>query len=1356
MDGLVSLSANSAPLYMFHAVNLLTGPGTGTWVLVCSGGPGAHTVPVGLQLPGVEAADCTGRSTDLESPLRLPLGPQKGTEADGLSLRTLTNTALPLAGPLPPCWDQVLSCIQTAVGGSSLGAAVLVPLVFGARRVGAMLLVLPQQGGPSARAPLALGAAGALEALGACVAECCLGPALPAMEQIAASAAAVASAASLSELATALTSSLSSALTAELHVDLTVRLAVLPYKDASAGVLFSPAADGCASRTGMLQPQSPKPCASPRLPASRSVLGLASQVREAHAARAAGPSSSQSTWLSQSPFRSSMIHAATSGGCAAGADEFDNTEAAHMPQASASRRGTQTGLVKATGSLAASVSPAAIMTGAEGIGTSMALEHLLATGRQEARLRPLASGPLASPVPSSLRVAWKAYPFTSCSTLLAALLSGRAGAEVGLSASQLASAFTSGGSAAHSGGVAQMVGASLRAAPVGSSSLGLRAQMIPDVPAFLHSFDHPSEDVFALVRRAGATGGLDALVTIAATWTGPCASLLLSTGSHDGSPMTSELGEAARIPALGVYISSTMSLPPSLLMAARDKAAGLLKVVASAVIRSLTCGRVADQWALLAGQVTAGGGATAAAHWPVGVSVGGLPSGAGGNGVMGSSPAVSSAVQAFIVDAGADAFQPLATITSASGPIPADLMRSQEASEPLVVPEEKGASLPSLINTDVPAARGGGGDSSPVPAARSLGASRLMLSSRALLSSHTHNQVASASFPPSASAGRITNRIPHRSEQPVQPLAKSMVMADRSVPSSSVAPRHNTLGASGSGAASPVGAPTAHRRCLRSFLSFAHRRGSVDDDRRDASPAAASRAAVSHSGAAEAVDDLEAMEAEALGMIADTAAAQGAVVRQHQMATLVTAFTTTLARSRPESDTTGSSHAEADIRALAISRPLGQGSCSVVMLGRLHAMPVAVKVLLPLDEEPDAGADGPAGHQVYADQASPDSQQPPLMCYISFNGAAATNSPVEAKPAQALAAAAARCPTLRRRQRLQALMRGARELAVLTSISHPNIVQVGAGGRRGLSGVYGRVMVVGQGGRKKLAVLTSISHPNIMQVYSYCTRVVVEEPEPTRPRLRVVPEGAEAQGLVCSVLIMEFCDMGSLADAIDSGMFARAAKRAAGARTQGFVGGQPSPAAAAAAGTPAMRAVYLTLLEVALALRHLHSMNLVHCDVKPANVLLRSSATDPRGFTAKLTDFGFVNLASSQTGREDGGNAKDSPHQDPVGTVTHMAPELFANGGTVDWSIDCYAFGILMWETYTGWAPYPDFAHSNFREVPDKVSKEGLRPRFPAETPRRFQHLAAECWSASPSQRPTAASLVVRLQALLDASCGNV
>jgi hypothetical protein len=64
-----------------------------------------------------------------------------------------------------------------------------------------------------------------------------------------------------------------------------------------------------------------------------------------------------------------------------------------------------------------------------------------------------------------------------------------------------------------------------------------------------------------------------------------------------------------------------------------------------------------------------------------------------------------------------------------------------------------------------------------------------------------------------------------------------------------------------------------------------------------------------------------------------------------------------------------------------------------------------------------------------------------------------------------------------------------------------------------------------------------------------------------------------------------------------------------------------------------LQSVYATLLEIGLALRHMHSLHLVHCDLKPQNVLLKTAPRDPRGFMAKLSDFG---LAKTMAHDEDG------------------------------------------------------------------------------------------------------------------------
>ena len=43
-------------------------------------------------------------------------------------------------------------------------------------------------------------------------------------------------------------------------------------------------------------------------------------------------------------------------------------------------------------------------------------------------------------------------------------------------------------------------------------------------------------------------------------------------------------------------------------------------------------------------------------------------------------------------------------------------------------------------------------------------------------------------------------------------------------------------------------------------------------------------------------------------------------------------------------------------------------------------------------------------------------------------------------------------------------------------------------------------------------------------------------------------------------------------------------------------------------------------------MHHVHSKKIIHCDLKPANILMKSTDIDSRGFSILLTDFGLSKI----------------------------------------------------------------------------------------------------------------------------------
>ena len=178
-------------------------------------------------------------------------------------------------------------------------------------------------------------------------------------------------------------------------------------------------------------------------------------------------------------------------------------------------------------------------------------------------------------------------------------------------------------------------------------------------------------------------------------------------------------------------------------------------------------------------------------------------------------------------------------------------------------------------------------------------------------------------------------------------------------------------------------------------------------------------------------------------------------------------------------------------------------------------------------------------------------------------------------------------------------------------------------------------------------------------------------------------------------------------------------------------------------------------VQIADALKAAHRRHIVHCDLKPANIMITEAGI------VKVLDFGLARLAhherppSKDTVADDAADpsrttsmvALEWERKSISGTPLYMSPEQ-AQGEVLDGRSDIFSFGVILYEMLTGARP---FGGKDTTSTLDSIVHQPATParQVVAEVPPELERVVMRCLQKDPARRfQTAADLHVSLQEL--------
>ncbi len=138
--------------------------------------------------------------------------------------------------------------------------------------------------------------------------------------------------------------------------------------------------------------------------------------------------------------------------------------------------------------------------------------------------------------------------------------------------------------------------------------------------------------------------------------------------------------------------------------------------------------------------------------------------------------------------------------------------------------------------------------------------------------------------------------------------------------------------------------------------------------------------------------------------------------------------------------------------------------------------------------------------------------------------------------------------------------------------------------------------------------------------------------------------------------------------------------------------------------------------DIGEALENAHKNGIVHCDIKPHNILVTETGR------IKVADFGIARAVNS--------SATNKDDHAVLGSVHYFSPEQ-ASGGPVDERTDIYSLGVVMYEMMTGVVPFEG-------ETAISVALQHVQDDIPLPTKynRRIPRLVEQCILKAMAKNP--------------------